>query len=197
MVLVLNRTYFPEGTQGVLEWNGTLICYTIELPWLENQRRISCIPEGEYILQKRFSPKLKWHFLLMNVPGRDLILIHPANDAKLELLGCIAPVTVHTGIGKGSAMNIVDRAIAPTPKFFRILRSIGLVLLAISGTIIAAPVALPVALVSVAGYVAVAGGVISAVSQLTNPLAPEDSETLKQVQGDKRVQVDDPEINSG
>ena len=71
-------------------------------------------------------------------------------------------------------MNIVDRAIAPTPKFFRILRSIGLVLLAISGTIIAAPIALPVALVSVAGYVAVAGGVISAVSQLTvSPLAPE------------------------
>ena len=100
-------------------------------------------------------------------------------------------------------MNIVDRAKAPTPKFFRILRSIGLVLLAISGTIIAAPVALPVALVSAAGYVAVAGGVISAVSQLASPLAPEDSETLKrvqgdnQVQGDKRVQVDDPEINSG
>ena len=100
-------------------------------------------------------------------------------------------------------MNIVDRAKAPTPKFFRILRSIGLVLLAISGTIIAAPVALPVALVSVAGYVAVAGGVISAVSQLTSTLAPEDSETLKrvqgkdQVQGDKLVQGDDPEINSG
>jgi hypothetical protein len=103
MVLVLNRIYFPEGTQGVLEWNGTLICYTIELPWLGNQRRISCIPEGEYILQKRFSSKLKWHFQLMNVPGRDLILIHPANDAKLELLGCIAPVTKHNGIGKGSA----------------------------------------------------------------------------------------------
>ena len=97
-------------------------------------------------------------------------------------------------------MNIVDRAKAPTPKFFRILRSIGLVLLAISGTIIAAPVALPVALVSAAGYVAVAGGVISAVSQLTSPLAPEGGikkETLKRVQEDKRVQGDDPEINSG
>ncbi len=71
-------------------------------------------------------------------------------------------------------MNIVDRAQAPTPKFFRILRSIGLVLLAVSGTILAAPVALPVALVSAAGYVAVAGGVISAVSQMTvSPLALE------------------------
>jgi uncharacterized membrane protein HdeD (DUF308 family) len=69
-------------------------------------------------------------------------------------------------------MNIVDRAKAPTPKFFRLLRSIGLVLLAISGTIITAPVALPVTLVSAAGYVAVAGGVISAVSQLTESPIP-------------------------
>jgi len=38
----------------------------------------------------------------MNVQGRDYILIHLANDAKKELLGCIAPVAKHTGIGKGS-----------------------------------------------------------------------------------------------
>jgi hypothetical protein len=102
MVLVLNRTYFPEGTQGVLEWNDTIVCYTIELPWLNNQQRVSCVPEGEYFLHKRYSPKFKWHLHLEYVPGRDLILIHPANDAKKELLGCIAPVTNHTGIGKGS-----------------------------------------------------------------------------------------------
>ncbi|TDE01136.1 DUF5675 family protein [Flavobacterium hiemivividum] len=101
MLLVLNRTYFPDGTQGILEWNGTLVCYTIELPWLENQRRISCVPEGEYVLQRRHSPKFKWHLHLLHVPARDLILIHPANDAKTELLGCIAPVTKHIGIGKG------------------------------------------------------------------------------------------------
>lgn len=70
-------------------------------------------------------------------------------------------------------MNIVQRAKAPTPKFFRVLRSIGLALLAISGSVIAAPVALPVAIVTVAGYVAVAGGIISAVSQMTtSPLPP-------------------------
>ena len=121
MVLVLTRTYFPEGTQGVLEWKGTLVCNTIELPWLGNQRRISCIPEGDYFLQLRFSPKFKWHFLLMDVPGRDLILIHPANDAKLELLGCIAPVTVHTGIGKGSASRkALEKLKALTKKAFKL-----------------------------------------------------------------------------
>jgi uncharacterized membrane protein HdeD (DUF308 family) len=64
-------------------------------------------------------------------------------------------------------MNLIDRAQAPTPKFFRILRSIGLVLLAISGTVMAAPIVLPVTVVTVAGYMAIAGGVISAVSQMT------------------------------
>lgn len=64
-------------------------------------------------------------------------------------------------------MNLVERAQAPVPKFFRILRSIGLALLAISGSLIAAPVVLPATVVSVAGYLAVAGGVITAVSQLT------------------------------
>lgn len=64
-------------------------------------------------------------------------------------------------------MNIVERAKAPTPKFFKILRAVGLALLAISGSVIAAPVVLPVTVVTVAGYLAVAGGVISAVSQIT------------------------------
>lgn len=64
-------------------------------------------------------------------------------------------------------MNIQERAKAPTPNFFRILRTIGLSLLAVSGGIMAAPIALPAAVVTVAGYVAVAGGVISAVSQVT------------------------------
>ena len=68
-------------------------------------------------------------------------------------------------------MNIIERAKAPTPKFFKILRSIGLALLGISGTIVAAPIVLPATVESVAGYLAVAGGVISAVSQVTIPEA--------------------------
>ena len=64
-------------------------------------------------------------------------------------------------------MKLVERINAPTPRFFKILRSIGLVMLAISGTVMAAPIVLPVTVVTIAGYMAVAGGVISAVSQMT------------------------------
>jgi uncharacterized membrane protein HdeD (DUF308 family) len=64
-------------------------------------------------------------------------------------------------------MNIVKRAKAPTPKFFKVLRNIGLALAAVGGTILAAPVAVPVVISSIGGYLAVAGGVLSAVSQIT------------------------------
>lgn len=64
-------------------------------------------------------------------------------------------------------MNLIERVKAPTPKFFRILRSIGLALLTIGGTVATAPVALPAVVVTVGGYMAVAGGVLSAVSQVT------------------------------
>ena len=74
-------------------------------------------------------------------------------------------------------MNLLDRAKAPTPKFFKLLRTIGLTMLAISGSVLAAPVALPAAVLSVAGYLAVAGGVISAVSQVTLPKEPDDDGT--------------------
>ncbi|WP_413998884.1 hypothetical protein ACMDB5_14020 [Flavobacterium sp. W1B] len=64
-------------------------------------------------------------------------------------------------------MNVIKRAKAPTPNFFKMLRTIGLVLVAVGGSIIAAPVALPLTLVTMGDYLAVAGGVLSAVSQLT------------------------------
>ncbi|MGJ1321541.1 hypothetical protein ACR780_02535 [Sphingobacterium faecium] len=64
-------------------------------------------------------------------------------------------------------MNVVERAQAPTPKFFKVLRNIGIIVATIGGVILTAPVALPAAIVTVGGYLAVAGGVISAISQVT------------------------------
>ena len=101
MELELIRTYYPEGTNGRILKHGSLITYTIELPWKDNLTQVSCIPEGRYELVKRWSPKFNRHLQVMNVSQRENILIHPANDAKHELKGCIAPVSVITGAGKG------------------------------------------------------------------------------------------------
>ena len=62
-------------------------------------------------------------------------------------------------------MSVVQRVKAPTPSFFKTLRTIGLALAAIGGAILASPIALPAGLIAAAGYVALAGGVVSAVSQ--------------------------------
>ena len=40
-------------------------------------------------------------------------------------------------------MSVVERVKAPTPKFFRTLRNIGLALAAVGGAIFAAPIAIP------------------------------------------------------
>ena len=101
MVLSINRTYFPEGTNGKLECDGKLICNTIELPWKNNETKVSCIPEGKYFIKKRYSKKFQWHLEIINVKNRSLILFHPANNALQELNGCIAPVTKLSGPGLG------------------------------------------------------------------------------------------------
>ena len=63
--------------------------------------------------------------------------------------------------------SILERAAAPTPRFFKILKVIGLSLAAASGTLLAAPIALPAIVTTIAGYVAVASTVVTAVSQVT------------------------------
>ena len=101
MVVFLTRQYFPDGTNGTLRCGGRVVCSTIELPWRNNRRGISCIPEGRYILKARRSRKFGWHLEVTGVAGRSLILVHPANNALLELNGCIAPVTKISGAGVG------------------------------------------------------------------------------------------------
>lgn len=102
MMLYLFRTYHPEGTNGLLSYEGKPVCKTIELPWRNNKQRASCIPEGKYRLIRRMHQKHGDQLAIPNVPGREAILIHPANFALSELQGCIAPVSEHTGPGKGN-----------------------------------------------------------------------------------------------
>lgn len=109
MHLTLLRTYYEKGTNGILLLDDKPFCFTIELPWLNNRHQISCIPEGTYTLSPRNYGKFKQHLLVNDVPDRDLILIHPANNALLELQGCIAPVSELTGPGCGNASKAVFR----------------------------------------------------------------------------------------
>src|SRR5690606_26150009 len=102
----LLRVSDTRGINGEIRMEGELVCYAIELPWKDNARNISCIPEGSYPLVKRYSKRFGWHILIKDVPDRSSILIHPANDAQKELQGCIAPVTRLTGPGKGSESRI-------------------------------------------------------------------------------------------
>ena len=62
-------------------------------------------------------------------------------------------------------MKIIERYQHPTPKFFKILRNIGIALATAGGAIIAAPVAIPATIVTIATYITVAGTVATAVSQ--------------------------------
>ena len=131
MVVVLSRSYFPNGTNGKLESDGKFICYTIELPWKENETKVSCIPEGEYVIRKRYSRKYKWHLEVMDVPSRKGILLHPANNAQSELKGCIAPVSKLSGAGLGlmsrkafvRLKKLVDKALDNREKVKLIIQS--------------------------------------------------------------------------
>jgi len=100
-ILLLQRKYGAQGTNGTITYQGEEICHTIELPDRNNIPRISCIPIGQYKLEKRRYAKHGEQIGIPIVLGREAILIHAANNALRELQGCIAPVTTLTGEGRG------------------------------------------------------------------------------------------------
>jgi hypothetical protein len=61
--------------------------------------------------------------------------------------------------------NIMNRMQRPTPKFFKTLRNIGVAMVAVSAAVFESHIALPTIVTNVAGYLAVAGAVMGAVSQ--------------------------------
>lgn len=64
-------------------------------------------------------------------------------------------------------MKLIKRIQAPTPRFFKVLRTVGLGLAAAGGVLVAVPIAMPAIIVTVGSYLIVAGSVASAVSQVT------------------------------
>ena len=94
--LLIRQTTSDNGTFGVLVFDD-FVCHTLELPWRNNEINVSCIPCGDYICKKRYSPNFKYDcYLLEDVPGRTWIQFHRGNWAgdkskgKLsDVLGCI------------------------------------------------------------------------------------------------------------
>jgi hypothetical protein len=88
--LILERVYLKDRTLGSLYRNGELICKVLELPWKDNKRAISCIPEGIYrtIKQPPKESRPYKYFRLPNVPGRSGILIHRGTN-PLHSKGCL------------------------------------------------------------------------------------------------------------
>ena len=62
-------------------------------------------------------------------------------------------------------LTLAERVMAPTPKFFKTLRTIGLVIGLVGGALLASPVVLPAAVVTIGGYLALAGSIVTGVSQ--------------------------------
>ncbi len=63
--------------------------------------------------------------------------------------------------------TILSRAQSKTPPFFKKLQSVALGAAAVAGIILTAPLALPVAITTAAGYLVTAAGAVSTVCQLT------------------------------
>ena len=94
MILLLDRYSHEErqtiGKLYLLDINENVIANwdSLELPWRNNQRRISCIPEGSYKAKKHTSPRFGKSLWLQDVPNRSEILIHRGNFYT-DILGCI------------------------------------------------------------------------------------------------------------
>lgn len=92
MEVIIKRTYFKDATVGFayIPTKINPIWVTLERPWENNERKVSCIPEGEYLVKPYSSVKFPDVWEITNVPDRDAILFHAANFVS-DLKGCIAP----------------------------------------------------------------------------------------------------------
>jgi len=96
-VRLLRGPSTDQGTFGRLLF-GPHALHTVELPWRNNARQLSCIPPGTYRCAIVNSPKFGRVYGVQAVPGRSHILIHAANLGgdvdkgwATHLQGCIAP----------------------------------------------------------------------------------------------------------
>ncbi len=115
-----------DATYGTLWVEGDFLGYTVELPWDDNQKGSSCVPDGSYKLYPWNSkkhgnvlvmanPELKVWVNETDIPegevGRSTCLIHSANYAH-ELRGCIAPGIDQMTNSKGKIIGVSNSKMA-------------------------------------------------------------------------------------
>ena len=119
MKLLISRSYEDNFTlSSVFVLNGEQLlykCKAIELPWLSNQRNVSCIPEGEYWAVKEEHPTRGKVFRLLWVRNRLGILVHPGNFVAgyvKDSEGCILPGIYFADINNDGMLDIAESRIA-------------------------------------------------------------------------------------
>ena len=105
-LLIIRDTFTKQSTIGKLFINGEIFCDTLENPYINNERNISCIPEGQYKVRLRrpreSATRDYLHLLVQDVPNRDWILFHRGNTAK-DTRGCIL-------VGNGREQDAVNNS---------------------------------------------------------------------------------------
>lgn len=116
----------PTHTLGILGIRGfggirLYECVSLELPWKNNAREVSCVPAGEYDIVLEYSQSKKmdlWE--LKDVPGRSEVKIHIANYVS-DLLGCIAPGLRWADLNKDGIIDVANSRVA----FLGFMRAMG------------------------------------------------------------------------
>lgn len=124
---VLTRTESSdEGTFGIMTFGGNTV-FTVELPWRDNAKRVSCIPEAIYVCRMVRSPKFGNIYGVMDVVDRANVLIHSANlagDESLgyttQLRGCIAPC-LRLGKLRNKAGNLQKAGLVSRPALSKLM----------------------------------------------------------------------------
>ncbi len=114
-VIITRDKYTDKETFGTLiaHRNGQIFrCKTLELPWKDNQRNISCIPKGIYPARYTFwLAKMRYNYLLQNVPKRLGIFLHAGNYGfkkygEPDIKGCILLGISYADINDDQVLDI-------------------------------------------------------------------------------------------
>ena len=105
-LLLIRDTFSKNSVIGELFLNGERMCDTLENPWKNNKKNVSCIPRGEYKVRLRLpresATRDYLHLLVEDVENRTYILFHRGNTAE-DTRGCIL-------VGLGSQQDVVNNS---------------------------------------------------------------------------------------